>query len=449
MTMTGNGTILRLRTTRIAAAIAAIIALSMTGALAEEKPITAHSAIDWKLEKINSKLSLDTAKSGIILPTGRNAALQMLEMETPALLKDAFFAVLVDSSSRVGDTVERGELSLSDLNTIIDAGRTTPPAFSTDLKTVSMTHTISLYDLASLYIKGKAPYEPKPPLETAPTRAFTGILIDARGALPVHGEYGSASISPCLFPKLWSTEMDPLFNKSMVMPEIARKRGIVQYSATMDESKYRDLIGNDPLRIVAREIYGKNRTDPVISKDEYLKIVSLESNRKILTEGKVVIICDSAMLDSHDTGIVRDEAWWFIRGEIGAKLEKKPIQGVELTDSWEGLKLMVYDVRFEADTARVLAEERSRLDAIAEALKEAGPDARFMIEGHTANVGKPSGELQLSVERARVIASELAARGIDKDHIGYSGVGGNRPVAPNDTDAGRARNRRVEITITP
>ncbi len=451
MTMTGNGKAARLRV----AGIIGLFALTLSGLGAEEtpgkanKPITAKTTVDWKLERIDSRLTLDTAKSGIVLPTGRNAALQMLEMETPALLKDAFFSVLVDSSSRVGDTVDREELSLSDLNRIIDAGKTTPPAFSTDLKTVSMTHSVSLPELGSLYIRATAPYSPKPPLETAPTRPFTGILVDARGALPVHGEYASATLAPCLFPKLWSSGMDPLFDKGMVVPEIARKRGIAQYSASTDEAEYRAIVGNDPLRVVAREIYGKNHTDPVISQGDYLKIVSLEANRKLLTEGKVVILCDKGALQSRDSGIVRDADWYFIRGEIGAKLEKKPIRDVELTDTWEGLKLMVYDVRFEADTARILPEERVRLDAIADALKEAGPNARFMVEGHTASVGKPTGELQLSIERARVIAAELVARGLNGEHIGSSGAGGTRPVADNDSDSGRARNRRVEITITP
>ena len=192
-------------------------------------------------------------------------------------------------------------------------------------------------------------------------------------------------------------------------------------------------------------MFGKNRTDPVIPVKEYLKIMSLEANRKLLTEGRVVILCDEDMLANRNQGPIRDADYYFVRGEISAKLAKKPVRDVELTDSWEGLKMTLYDIRFEADTARVLAEERGRLDSIAEALKAAGPKARFVIAGHTASVGKPGGELELSIARARVITSELASRGIPADHMVFSGYGGTRPVAQFHSNEGRALNRGVEI----
>ena len=422
--------------------------LLLAGMQAEESAFSAQSSINWKTEELKSTIVLDTVKGGIVMPTGRNAALQMLEMETPALLKDAYFSVLVDSSTRVGDSIERNEITLTDLNRILDAGKTVPPAFAQDMKSISISHTVSLSRLGSLYIRHRAAHEGRVPLETAPTRAYTGILVDARGSLAVHGEYSTARLEPCLFPKLWSAEMDLAYEKNMVAPSIALERGIVAYASSTDEAEYRPLIGNDPLRIIAREVFGKNRTDPVIPVKEYLKIISLEANRKLLAEGRVVILCDEDMLANRNQGPNRDDNYYFIRGEISAKLAKKPVRDVELTDSWEGLKMTLYDIRFEADTARVLAEERGRLDSIAEALKAAGPDARFVIAGHTASVGKPGGELELSIARARVITSELAGRGIPADHMVFSGYGGTRPVALNDSNEGRARNRRVEITIT-
>ena len=75
------------------------------------------------------------------------------------------------------------------------------------------------------------------------------------------------------------------------------------------------------------------------------------------------------------------------------------------------------------------------------------PESKFLIEGHTASVGKPEGEQKLSVARAKRIAQELSARGITGDRFICRGWGGNKPIANNDSDAGRAQNRRVEITI--
>lgn len=413
----------------------------------ESRSVTTRSTMSWDSAVVQSVMTLDAKKKGISLPTGREAALQMLDMETPALLKDSFFSVLANSGERLGDSVETGKISLAALYRVIDSGKKGAPYFSLDLKTVSMTHVITFAELGSLYVTHTKPYEPKAPLETVRTRAFTGILIDARGAKPVHGEYAQATIEPCLFPRIWDADMNLLYEKNMVEPAIARTDGIVRYTPDTDEAAYEDRIGVDPLRISVREIFGAYRTDPVISRDDARKILSLPENRALLREGKVVILCDKPALAMRNLGPVRDDAYYFAWQEISDRIGLKKIKGVDFTSTWEGLKLIMYDVRFAADTAKILPSEQTRLDAIADALKTLGPQARFVVSGHTAGVGKPNGEISLSVARAAKIADELVKRGIARAKISSTGFGSTKPVATNDTEAGRAQNRRVEITI--
>ncbi len=111
-----------------------------------------------------------------------------------------------------------------------------------------------------------------------------------------------------------------------------------------------------------------------------------------------------------------------------------------------GIRLSIRDIKFAPDSAQLLPGETERLDQIADVLKLA-PNSQFLIEGHTASVGRPEGEKQLSIERAKQIARELADRGITGDRFICRGWGGTKPVAGNDTEEGRAQNRRVEITI--
>lgn len=117
---------------------------------------------------------------------------------------------------------------------------------------------------------------------------------------------------------------------------------------------------------------------------------------------------------------------------------------VEETDA--GVRLSVRDIRFVADSARILSEESWRLDAVAEVLKQL-PGRLFLIEGHAASTGNPSGEQRLSEERAKAICEELVKRGIPEQQLSYIGYGSTRPVADNSTSEGKAQNRRVEITI--
>ncbi|HUW69949.1 MAG TPA: OmpA family protein [bacterium] len=118
----------------------------------------------------------------------------------------------------------------------------------------------------------------------------------------------------------------------------------------------------------------------------------------------------------------------------------------EVSSGDRGVVLLLYDLRFVADGDDLLPSERGRLDAIAVALNRI-PDHTFLVEGHTADLGRPAGQYELSERRAKRIVDELVARGIPAGRFVYRGLGADHPIAPNDTEANRARNRRVEITI--
>lgn len=119
---------------------------------------------------------------------------------------------------------------------------------------------------------------------------------------------------------------------------------------------------------------------------------------------------------------------------------------VTVENTAAGIRLTMQNLKFKADSAELLSGEDGRLNDIAELLKMV-PDQMILIEGHTASVGNPKGEMQLSIERADSIKKALVKRGVGADKIICKGSGGTKPVADNSTAAGKAKNRRVEITI--
>lgn len=121
-------------------------------------------------------------------------------------------------------------------------------------------------------------------------------------------------------------------------------------------------------------------------------------------------------------------------------------QPFAVEETEQGIRLSVRDLRFEPDSDTILAGERWRLDAIAKTLLLA-KGGHFLVEGHTASVGKTAGEKELSIKRAKKVVDELVARGLSAEQFIYAGYGGTKPLADNTTAEGRALNRRVEITI--
>ena len=73
---------------------------------------------------------------------------------------------------------------------------------------------------------------------------------------------------------------------------------------------------------------------------------------------------------------------------------------------------------------------------------------KILIQGHTADVGDKKSQLELSLKRAQAVADYFVRKGVLKaSQLVTEGKGGTMPVAPNDTDENRAKNRRVEITL--
>ncbi len=78
----------------------------------------------------------------------------------------------------------------------------------------------------------------------------------------------------------------------------------------------------------------------------------------------------------------------------------------------------------------------------------ANPGIKLNIEAHSDNKGTAAGNMQWSEKRAKAVANYFIAKGIYPDRIMYKGLGDTQPIASNDTEAGRAKNRRVEIKLS-
>ncbi len=127
-------------------------------------------------------------------------------------------------------------------------------------------------------------------------------------------------------------------------------------------------------------------------------------------------------------------------------LESDGVSEVAVEDRPIGVAITLGSIHFVPDSPEMLPDERGRLDTLYEALNTI-PDRSFLVVGHTADVGTVESQLSLSVERAKTVIDELVERGISAEKFIYTGKGGSEPVAPNDSEENRAKNRRVEIII--
>jgi outer membrane protein OmpA-like peptidoglycan-associated protein len=111
-------------------------------------------------------------------------------------------------------------------------------------------------------------------------------------------------------------------------------------------------------------------------------------------------------------------------------------------------KIILRGVHFDFNQDTIRPDSRPILQAAADQLKD-NPSVRVIVEGHTDAIGSDAYNQRLSVRRAAAVRDYLEGLGVKGNRMTLRGRGKRQPVASNDTDEGRAQNRRVELLVEP
>ena len=132
--------------------------------------------------------------------------------------------------------------------------------------------------------------------------------------------------------------------------------------------------------------------------------------------------------------------------KLQKKVEKYKLDNISVKQGEKGLTISLDAIQFEPDSDVLLPSEKKKIEKLGEILKEFSND--LLITGHCAQRGTVQSQQELSEDRAEAVAAYLVELGIrDQYHVFTQGKGATEPVASNATEAGRIKNRRVEITI--
>ncbi len=110
------------------------------------------------------------------------------------------------------------------------------------------------------------------------------------------------------------------------------------------------------------------------------------------------------------------------------------------------VKVILHNLFFELNSANIAKESEPALEDLYQFLTK-NPDVNIHIIGHTDNTGSLSYNMILSENRAKAVYEAIVSRGIDTSRVTFEGKGPNEPVTTNETEEGRAENRRVEFVI--
>jgi outer membrane protein OmpA-like peptidoglycan-associated protein len=111
-----------------------------------------------------------------------------------------------------------------------------------------------------------------------------------------------------------------------------------------------------------------------------------------------------------------------------------------------GQKYKLNDIYYSTNSAELTDASKLVIDEFVDYLKD-NPDLKIEIRGHTDNVGNETYNKTLSTDRAFTVREYIQEKGIEGNRLSHKGFGSSSPVGPNDTEEGRAKNRRTEFVI--
>jgi outer membrane protein OmpA-like peptidoglycan-associated protein len=124
----------------------------------------------------------------------------------------------------------------------------------------------------------------------------------------------------------------------------------------------------------------------------------------------------------------------------------RQLENLQLRETESGVVVTLGDVLFASGQAELIEGGQSSLEEVVDLL-QTEPDKKIRVEGHTDSRGDSAANLLLSEQRAAAVRESLIKLGVSPDRITAMGMGEDFPIASNDTEEGRARNRRVDVIL--
>ncbi|GAA4460164.1 hypothetical protein GCM10023189_34890 [Nibrella saemangeumensis] len=214
-------------------------------------------------------------------------------------------------------------------------------------------------------------------------------------------------------------------------PASASVRSTTFTIGAKDEKTAKDLSATYSIQAVLAKKYYKGTSKPgkpysfVLERSDTLVVTTRVAGYDSIEE-IMVVSCDTCGLYEHI-----------------ALMEK---ESAVFTDLRANQTIRLDNVYFDQGSYVMRKESTQQLDKLLNTLK-ANPKLKIEIGGHTDNVGDRRLNQLLSENRAKVIANYLLNKGVDESRLRYVGYGDARPVAPNDVEINKEKNRRVEFLV--
>ncbi len=247
-------------------------------------------SFDWRDQQLVIEIQKDIPDTERALPGIKFQIEKSVEKDLYYILLRGIERLVIDSRTTGKEFIEKHPSVINSVFGLTSSLKRTNSILTRDLKSVIITYSLDMYPfVAELFIPNTRPSPVTPLLQFIPSSDFTGIVIYVDQLLPLYGKEGKDNFTPSLFPRIFDENLNLVAGPLMADPASVKEYGTVGYRQITDLSDIK-RIGQNPLKMRARGLFGINNTDIIISHRDAELILSRENNIDLITKGKIVII---------------------------------------------------------------------------------------------------------------------------------------------------------------
>ena len=266
-----------------------LILISVYGFTEQKEPLIEYT-INWKDQQLEILVKTPLNDSNRPLPSLKHSIETDLKQKLPYILLDGIELIAINSSTKGEDYIKKHPniiTSIFDLSTEIVK---VSSFFTENFKFLNTKYTLGIYPyIAELFIQHTRTSRLSPKLDFSPSANFTGIIIYVDRKLSMYGKQSEGLFTPSLFPRLFDENLNLVMESLMIDPEIIKESGAIAYQTLLDTMNLK-RIGQNPLELKARGLFGINNTDLILSSRDVEKILSRNNNLDLIKQGKILII---------------------------------------------------------------------------------------------------------------------------------------------------------------
>lgn len=247
--------------------------------------------VDWQSNTFILQVIFEPEDTNGSLPLLRTKSETVINRHLPDLFIEAISSVRINSRQTIGEAFISSPDKTSEFRKLASEGKVASSRFTRDFAAFQRIFHFSLYPTLSRHFTTHTRAAAQTAeLNYVPSGEYSGIVIYVDDPIEIHGTHVQGRLQPALFPQVYDDEMNLIIDRRMVQPDAINAHGMVNYYHRSQIEKIHAKVGEVPLYVHAKALFGIYSTDLILTDRAARKIKADSHTLSLIAQGRIAVV---------------------------------------------------------------------------------------------------------------------------------------------------------------